>query len=51
MIDSASKMLGIGTLSVRALSRSIARKYCGLEAEKVVKTPVSPSVWLAVPII
>ncbi len=30
-------------VQVRALSRSIARKYCGLEAEKVVKTPVSPS--------
>ena len=40
MIDSVSKMLGIGTFSMRALSRSISRKNCGLEAEKVVKTPV-----------
>ena len=42
MIDSVSKMLGIGTFSMRALSRSIARKNCGLDAEKVVNTPGQP---------
>ena len=34
-------MLAIGTSSMRALVRSIARKISGLEAEKVVNTPVS----------
>ena len=45
MIDSVSKICGISTFNMRALSRSICRKNCGLDAEKVVKTPVRPGVW------